>query len=140
MKIKHMLMLLSLMLITLLLPTHAKAEPICTSWGYGLNVCLPLSSVQGAYGYNLNAKDGEGNQALLETPFATIKDKIAFTFGGAKSAGQEASPFVSATYGITNPVTNEGNPLSWIRPGVYGGKNFNSREWIYGFKASAQLW
>lgn len=115
-----------------------KAEPLCTNWGAGLNVCLPLTSLQAAYGYDLNRKES-GSQALVETTVATIKDKIAITFGGAKSSGEAMSPFLSATYGISNPITQEGNPLSWIRPGVYGGKHFDTKEWIYGIKASVPV-
>lgn len=133
-KIIKMLLLVS----AIALPSLAKADPLCTDWGLNLNLCLPLSSLQGAYGYNLNAKE-KGSQALLETTVVTIKDRIAITFGGAKTSGEAMAPYVSATYGIANPIKQEGNPLSWIRPGVYGGKNFNSREWIYGLKASVDV-
>lgn len=116
-----------------------KADPLCTNWG-ALNVCLPLSSLNGAYGFNFNAINGEsGNQALVETMIGKIKDKVSFTFGGAKTSGQEASPYLSVTYGIANPIVNDQNPLSWIRPGVYGGKDFSRHAWIYGIKASVNI-
>lgn len=130
--------LLSLLVLVLAFSGIAKADPLCTNWGGGLNVCLPLTSLQAAYGYNFNAKES-GNQALLETTIATIKGKVAITFGGAKTAGEAASPYLSATYGIVNPITQEGNPLSWIRPGIYGGKHFDTREWLYGVKASVPI-
>lgn len=123
----------------LLAATLAHADPLCTNWGMGLNVCLPLSTVEAAYGYNFNATE-KGSQALLETTIGKIKDKVAFTFGGAKSPGEGASPYLSVTYGVTNPITQEGNPLSWIRPGIYGGKHFDTREYIYGLKASVNIW
>lgn len=126
------------MVLFISLGVLAKADPLCTEWGSGLNLCLPLTSLSGAYGYNLNTKE-RGSQALLETTVATIKEKVAITFGGAKAAGEPASPYISATYGIANPITQEGNPLSWIRPGVYGGKHFDTREWIFGLKASVPV-
>lgn len=120
--------------------TIAKAEPLCTTWSGGVNVCLPLSSLDGAYGYNFNSKVGTGNQALLETAFATIKDKASLTFGGAKSPEEVPSPYVSITYGLRNPVSiADNNPLSWLRPGVYVGKKFDTSEWFYGLKTSVNI-
>lgn len=129
---------LMLLIVLMSVPMTVKADSLCTNWGTGLNVCLPLTSLEAAYGYNFNARE-RGNQALLETPIAKIKSRLVITFGAAKSVGEGASPYISATYGIVNPIEKEGNPLSWIRPGVYGGKHFDTKEWIYGLKASVPV-
>ncbi len=125
---------------TLFLTASLKADPLCTSWGAGLNICLPLTSLDGAYGYDFNAPEGvSGNQALLETQIATYKDKLSLTFGGAKSPSEPASPYLSITYGVKNPLTDPNNILATLRPGVFFGKDFSRSEYLWGLKASLSI-
>lgn len=129
---------LGLVLGFLLVAVVAKADPLCTNWG-DLNLCLPLTQLDAAYGYNFAAPEGtSGNQALLETQIASYKS-VYMTFGGAKSESTPAAPYIGIAYGIKNPIEDTSNFFNVVRPGVYAGRDFSNGSWIYGLKAVVSI-
>lgn len=126
----------------------AFADPICTNWGT-MNVCVPFSSAEVAYGFAFLKDPDTGantseNQLLLDTQIASIS-KLGFKFGASKGAHFAAAPFVSVDYAlphlIQNPVTAFDQFLADIEPGIYvGNSNLHADGWFWGVKSSKRIW
>lgn len=121
----------------------ASAAPLCTNWGE-LSVCIPVTSVDVAYGYAFlkspaTGKQTSESQALVETPILIYK-QINLDFLAASGQYFSLAPGLDLTYNIPNPITNSQNILSQLKPGLYGG-NFNLQRsgWFGGVKASLNV-
>lgn len=99
-----------------------------------LNVLLPFSDVSATYLY-----DGVAKQSLVgaETPLIEWHN-LQLTGGAVTSIEGEGSPFIGVNLALTNPASRWVE-LGNIHPGIFGGRNFNTNEYICGFKASVSI-
>ncbi len=123
-------------LAALLLLTYstAKAEDgVLANFG-SVKVLVPFADLSAVYLF-----DGVAKQSLVgaETPLLEWK-KVQFTGGAVTSVEGEGTPFVGIHVVIENPARNF-VPLHDIKPGIFGGRNFNTNEWMVGFKASVSV-
>lgn len=99
-----------------------------------VNVLLPFSDVSATYLF-----DGVAKQSLVgaETPLIQWH-KVQITGGAVTSIDGEGSPFLGANLLIDNPASNY-IPLSGIKLGAFGGRNFANNEWMAGIKAGISI-
>lgn len=111
----------------------AKADDVLFKLGT-VNVLLPFSDVSATYLF-----DGVAKQSLVgaETPLVQWH-KLTLSGGAVTSIQGEGSPFLGINLELPNPVANF-TSLAGIKPGVFGGRNFNTNEYICGFKASVSI-
>ena len=113
----------------------AHADDPTIFWSFGkLNVLVPFSDVSAVYLW-----DFVGQRSLLgaETPVLSAW-KIQVTAGGVSSLDGRGSPIVGAHLALPNPVQNYAS-LSGLKPGVFGGRDFNTKAWIGGIKVSQSI-
>ena len=126
---KKIIVLMSLMLM----PLSLRADNILFSLGK-VDVLVPFSDVSAVYLF-----DGVAKQSLVgaETPLIQWH-KLQLTGGAVSSLQGAGSPFVGVHLVLDNPFKNYVS-LAGIQPGVFGGRNFKTNEWIAGIKASVSI-
>ena len=99
-----------------------------------VKVLLPFSDVSAVYLF-----DGVAKQSLVgaETPLITWH-KLTLTGGAVTSIDGAGSPFAGIHLELENPV-ERWTSLAGIKPGVFGGRNFNTNEWMAGVTASVSI-
>lgn len=134
------LILGAIALFSLSLYTVAKADTgingnpsILADFG-SVKVYVPLTSIDTVYMWDLTTKT-----SLVggETPFASWKS-LQITAGAVTSLDGQGTPFVGARLELTNP-TEAWVPLAAIHPGLFAGRDFRNNAWIYGLKASINV-
>lgn len=111
----------------------ARSDSLNPNFG-PLTLHLPFQNVNATYLYDLI-----GRQSLVgaETPLATIW-KIDVTAGAVTSISGEGTPFVGFNLDIPNPAPQY-TALAAIHPGVFGGRDFRTNDWMGGLKASINI-
>lgn len=125
---------LLLALALILAPLSLKAESkLFTNFG-GLNIYIPLTQVDVIYQY-----DFVGKRSLVggETNIASWK-QLTFTGGAVTSVDGQGSPFLGMHLSLTNPAESF-IPLANVHPGLFGGRDFHQNAWIFGIKASVNV-
>lgn len=85
--------------------------------------------------------DGVSNKVLAgaETPLIAW-ESLQITGGAVTTVESDAAgtPFLGVHVAIPNPLENF-VPLASFNPGLFGGRNFRTDEWMFGIKASLGL-
>ena len=99
-----------------------------------VNILLPFSDISATYLF-----DGRAKKSLVgaETPLISWH-KVEITGGAVTSIDGEGTSFLGANLALKNPIENFSS-LAGIKPGVFGGYNFNEDEWMAGVKASMSI-
>lgn len=104
-------------------------------WNFGsFNILVPFKIVDAVYLW-----DFVGKKSMIgaETPIASYK-RLQFVAGGVTSIDGQGTPFVGMHLLLVNPAENW-IPLSSFKPGLFGGRDFNQDAWVFGVKASVNL-
>lgn len=114
-------------------PAPPNEPSVYVSFGK-LNILLPFSEVSAVYLY-----DFVNNKNLLggETPIAQYW-KLQGTVGAVISTEGKGSPFIGTHLALPNPLPNFA-ALSHIKPGLFGGYDFNAKAWMGGLKVSTSI-
>jgi len=104
-------------------------------WSFGkLNVLVPFNEVNAVYLYDFVLKR---NMVGAETPLMSAW-KLQMTAGGVTSIDGNAAPFLGVNLDLPNPAPNFAS-LAQIKPGLFGGRDWQSSGWIAGIKASVSI-
>lgn len=97
-------------------------------------VYIPFTSVDTSYLWDFVKK-----QSLVggETPIMSWKS-LEFTGGAVTSLEGEGTPFVGARLNLDNPA-EQWVPLAGVHPGLFAGRDFRNNAWVYGIKASVNI-
>lgn len=99
-----------------------------------LNLTIPWDNVNAVYMYDLNAKrnlvGGEAGIASLWIIQATV--------GAVTSIDGNGAPYVGGNIWLPNPIPQLAI-LNYIKPGVFGGYDWNRGASIFGFKAAIPI-
>lgn len=118
-----------------LLPSLAKAADPNIFFSLGkLNLYVPFTEIKVTSLYDFV---GQSGLVGAETPIFGVW-KLQFTAGAITSLDGEGSPFVGANLELQNPLSNF-VPITDLKPGVFGGRDFNKNSWIYGIKVAKSI-
>lgn len=99
-----------------------------------LDLLVPFSEVNVVYLYDIV---GQRNMVGGETPLIQAW-KLQGTVGAITSLDGMGSPFLGAHLALPNPLPNFVF-LSTLKPGLFGGRDFNAGTWIGGLKVAASI-
>ena len=99
-----------------------------------LNLTVPWDEVNAVYLYDLKGKRNLiGGEAVVATLW-----KIQGTVGGVTSLDGVGAPFVGGNLWFANPLPQIAI-LNQIKPGIFGGYDWNKQAAMFGFKASIPI-
>lgn len=127
---KKLILILSLMLAPIICRADSK---LLVNFG-SVNIYIPFTQLDVIYQY-----DFVGKRSLVggETPLLSWK-QLTFTGGAVTSVDGAGSPFIGMHLSLTNPAETW-LPLNTIHPGLFGGRDFKQNAWIFGIKASINV-
>lgn len=99
-----------------------------------LNLTVPWDEVNVVYLYDLQ---GKRNMVGGETVVATLW-RLQGTLGAVTSLDGIGAPFVGGNLWFSNPLPQIAI-LGQIKPGIFGGYDFNKSSAMFGFKASMPI-
>lgn len=113
----------------------AKADTLPIDLGLGVTFSIPLDHADGVALWDFKSKTGLGG---VETPILNYK-KFTLSGGAVTSASGYGTPFARIYLDLPNPVGNFASFES-LKPGLFGGRDFNRSAYIFGIAASLALW
>ena len=126
-----------LLLTGLCLEAKADGNPSIL-WDLGsVKINIPFTAVDAVALWDLRSKTGLGGG---QTPIASLVPlKFNLVIGGVTSTEGVGTPYVGIEWGgVPNP-TSQWFALESLHPGLFGGRNFHTNEYLYGIKASINI-